>query len=309
MAPSRSRQRKLAREKYQRQLVRRAQQQRRRRQVQAGIGAFVTLVVIAVGSAWLLGVFEPEEEPFVADTCTWLPQDTAANPDRIEVGTPDANPPMEGVRTMIVDLDAGQAGTGQVEVVLDLAAAPCATASFEYLAAQGFYDGTICHELLDGVALRCGDPIGTGFGGPTYAYFDENLPSVPADEPDEETNPDETGEKETGPEEAEEGQTNGDADEEPPVLYQRGTVAVGDTTGQHGSQFLVFFDDYTTVTPLYSIVGTVTGGLDLLDAIGEAGTAEDDAEASTGTPAEEVHIQTLTVVNPDATGDEAGDQS
>ena len=82
MASTKSRQRKLAREKYQRQMVRRAQRERRRRRVRAGIGAFVTLAVVALGSAWLLGAFESEPEPYVADTwmTDWRNQAASAAP-------------------------------------------------------------------------------------------------------------------------------------------------------------------------------------------------------------------------------------
>ena len=293
MASSKSRQRKLAREKYQRQMVRRAQKQRRQRRIRAGIGAVVTLAVIALGSAWLLGAFEPEPEEYVADTCTWLPQDTSANPDRIEAGTPDPNPPTTGARTMTVQLDAGEAGSGAVEAVLDVATAPCAVASLAYLADHDFYDDTVCHEIFEGVALRCGDPSGTGLGGPTFAYFGENIPVVPP--------------APTPSADAEEGDSE-DGESEPPVVYQRGTLAVGDTTGQHGSQFLLFFDDYRTDAPLFSIVGTVTDGLDLLEAIGEAGLAppedgEADEETTTGAPAHEVRIEDVSVVDPDAVAD------
>jgi peptidyl-prolyl cis-trans isomerase B (cyclophilin B) len=61
-------------------------------------------------------------------------------------------------------------------VTLDRAIAPCASASFTYLAQQGFFDGSSCHCQVDeptfGV-LQCGDPTGTGSGGPTYTYRQE----------------------------------------------------------------------------------------------------------------------------------------
>lgn len=302
MASSRSRQRKLARDKYERQMVRRAQKQRRRRQVQAGIGAFVALALITVGSAWLVGAFDPEPEPVAeSDLCRWIPQDLSANPDRIDVGEPpNSNPPAFGTRTMTVDLDAGEAGAAAVEVVLDVGLAPCAAASFEYLASQSFYADTTCHELFEGVALRCGDPSGSGLGGPAYAYFAENVPTPPAPttsatpEPTAggSATPDPSGS--AGPEPT--ASPSGAADGEP--LYPRGTVAVGDSTGQQGSQFLLFYEDYSPPgSPLYSIVGTVTGGLDLLDAIGDAGVEQEDG---TQVPADEVLIKTLTVVDPTA---------
>lgn len=284
MASTKSRQRKLAREKYQRQMVRRAQRERRRRRVRAGIGAFVTLAVVALGSAWLLGAFESEPEPYVADTCNWIPQDTTANPDRIEAGTPNPNPPTTGAQTLTVQLAAGDAGSGAVEMVLDRTTAPCATESLTHLAKHDFYDGTVCHELFEGVALRCGDPSGTGLGGPTYAYLGENIPFLSVE----------------------------DDDAEPSVVYERGTVAVGDTTGQHGSQFLLFFEDYAPETPMFSIVGTVTDGLDLLQAIGDAGLAqpeEGETDAATGAPAQDVRIEDVAVADSEADSDPPADEA
>jgi len=60
VASSKDRARKLAREKLDRQLARRAGKQRRRRQIQAGIGAAVALLLIVGGVAWLGGAFDDE---------------------------------------------------------------------------------------------------------------------------------------------------------------------------------------------------------------------------------------------------------
>lgn len=66
-------------------------------------------------------------------------------------------------------------GQGQVTVTTDRAAAPCAALSFESLARQQYFDGTACHRLVDSgiFVLQCGDPTGTGRGGPGYRFADE----------------------------------------------------------------------------------------------------------------------------------------
>jgi peptidyl-prolyl cis-trans isomerase B (cyclophilin B) len=267
VASTRNRQRKLERQRYERKLVRLAQKQRRKRQLQAGVGAFVALALIVLGAAWLAGVFESEPEP-LADPplCSWLPRDPADHPDRIDVGTPPEDPPTSGARTMAIELDAGDSGSGRVEVRMDVTADPCTAASMEHLAAQGFFDDTVCHELAEG-ALRCGDPGGTGEGGPSYAFWGTNLPAAP--QPEE-----------------------GGSESEPAVLYPAGTVALGDAAGENGSQFLIFYEDYAPENPVYPLVGTVTAGLDVVEAIGEAGVEE-----GTTTPVEEVRIETLTVTD------------
>jgi peptidyl-prolyl cis-trans isomerase B (cyclophilin B) len=47
--------------------------------------------------------------------------------------------------------------------------------SFESLADQGFFNDTKCHRLADSgiLILQCGDPTGTGSGGPGYQFADE----------------------------------------------------------------------------------------------------------------------------------------
>jgi cyclophilin family peptidyl-prolyl cis-trans isomerase len=64
---------------------------------------------------------------------------------------------------------------GTVRIHLDPARAPCTVHSFESLADQGFFDATKCHRLVDsGIFLfQCGDPTGTGNGGPGYTFADE----------------------------------------------------------------------------------------------------------------------------------------
>lgn len=269
MSSSKTRQRKLERQRYERKLVRMAQQQRRKRQVQAGVGAFLALALMVLGGLWLGGVFDPDPAPPPeADRCTWLPRDPAEDPNRTDVGTPPANPAETGVRTVSLDLDAGDSGAGQVEFQIDVAADPCAAASLEHLAAQGFYDGTTCHQLVDG-ALRCGDPSGTGEGGPAYGFWGENVPPPPTAE---------------------------DPDAAPPVNYPAGTVALWDTAGENGSQFLIFYDDFAPENPTYPLLGTVTSGLDVVQEIGKAGGTEQDPAV----PVEDVELATLTVTDPAA---------
>ena len=64
---------------------------------------------------------------------------------------------------------------GTVRITLDPVRAPCTVHSFESLADQGFFDATKCHRLVDsGMFLfQCGDPTGTGTGGPGYTFADE----------------------------------------------------------------------------------------------------------------------------------------
>jgi peptidyl-prolyl cis-trans isomerase B (cyclophilin B) len=267
VASSKTRQRKLERDRYERKLVRQAQRQRRKRQIQAGVGAFLALALIGVGTAWLAGVFDRDETTPVTqpDLCTWLPRD-AEDPNRFEAGTPPVNPPTSGQHVLTIDFDAGASGSGTVEVAVDAAEDPCGAANLVHLADQGFYDGTTCHEIADG-ALRCGDPSGTGLGGPSYAFWGSNLP-LPQTDPEAE-------------------------DAEP--LYPAGTVAFGDVSGENGSQFLIFFEDYAAEVPLFPLIGTVASGQEVVEEIGQAGVAE-----GTRNPVEAVTVRSLTVTEAGA---------
>lgn len=100
-------------------------------------------------------------------TCAYRTGGTPAKPVDPPSGT---DVPAKGTTTVTIDL-----GDAQVQATLDRAAAPCTVNSFESLASQGYYDGSECHRLsTTGIfILQCGDPTGTGSGGPGYTFNDE----------------------------------------------------------------------------------------------------------------------------------------
>lgn len=268
MASSRDRQRKLARAKLDRQLARRAAAAKRRRQIQAGVGAAVVLALIVVGSAWALGAFDSKPAKKAAeDVCLWTPQDASANSNLKDVGTPATTGlPTSGTRAMTVTTNQGAPITAE----LDVASAPCAAASISYLAGKSFYDNTKCHEITTEGALRCGDPSGSGIGGPAYSFYDENVPT-PA--PSASASP---------------------APGQAPA-YPKGTVAmIANPPGANGSQFLIFFKDFNPAQPKYPVIGKVTGGLDVLAKIGALPTVDNGSGAKVK-PKTDVVIQSLTV--------------
>ncbi|WP_433826213.1 peptidylprolyl isomerase [Actinoplanes sp. CA-015351] len=286
MAPSKDRQRKLARAKFDRQQARRAVSERRRRRITAGVGTGLALLLIIAGVAWAGGAFDSDDttDTEAGDICLWTPQNAASNTDLKEVGTPPTKDlPESGTETMTIATDKGD----PIVVSMDVENATCAAASFSFLAGKKFFDNTTCHAITADGAVQCGDPSGTGNGGPTYSFYDENLPDgAPEPEPSASAAP---------------------AAE---VTYPKGTVAmVGNPPGSNGSQFLMFFKDFTAADPAYSIVGTVTGGLDTLEKIGKIPTVESDAGEKV-TPKEKITVQTLTVGAADAAAPSASaDQS
>ena len=147
---------------------------------------------------------------------------------------------------------------GTIVAALDAAKAPHTVNSFAFLAGQHYFDNSPCHRLTtQGIfVLQCGDPTGTGTGGPGYTIPDENL---------------------TG------------------ATYPAGTLAMANTGQPHtgGSQFFFCYAD-TPLPPQYTPFGKVTQGLDVLKAI--AANGEDDSNGpGDGKPNKPVVIQSFTV--------------
>jgi peptidyl-prolyl cis-trans isomerase B (cyclophilin B) len=271
VASSRDRQRKLARAKLDRQRARRAVRERRRRRIQAGVGAAVAILLIVGGVAWISGAFDSEDkntEAAAQDKCLWADQSATTNTNLKDVGKPPAKDiPDTGTEDMVVTTDQG----APVTVGLDLAQAPCGAANLRYLASKKFYDNTTCHEITAYGAIRCGDPSGTGLGGPTYSIYSENTPVAPDPSPS------------AGPKAA------------ATPLYPKGTVAlIGNPPGSNGSQFLIFFKDYTPASPEFSIVGSVTAGMDTVTKMSKIPTVA-DSSGNKVKPKTPITIKSLTV--------------
>jgi peptidyl-prolyl cis-trans isomerase B (cyclophilin B) len=133
--------------------------------------------------------------------------------------------------------------------------APQAVANLVELAGSGYYDGTPCHRLTtSGIfVLQCGDPFGTGSGGPGYTFGPlENVPSP-------------TVTKTVNDVEGKYG------------VYPAGTIAMarGAAEDSQGSQFFIVYQDTELPIPGYTVVGKVTKGLGALrSAITSRGTAD-----------------------------------
>lgn len=72
---------------------------------------------------------------------------------------------------------------GDIVVELYPEAAPTAVNSFIFLARNGWYDGVTFHRVLPGQIAQAGDPTGSGFGGPGYAFGNEIAPDLRFDQP------------------------------------------------------------------------------------------------------------------------------
>jgi peptidyl-prolyl cis-trans isomerase B (cyclophilin B) len=86
-----------------------------------------------------------------------------------------APPPTTGVPTSGTISYLLSMTNGDVKITLDRAKAPCTVNSFVSLADHGYFNDTKCHRLADSgiFILQCGDPSGTGKGGPGYEFANE----------------------------------------------------------------------------------------------------------------------------------------
>lgn len=99
--------------------------------------------------------------------CTYSASGTASRPVQPPSGTAV---PATGTLTVTLTMTGGP-----VVITGDRSATPCTLHSFGSLAGQKFYDDTACHRLADAgmFLVQCGDPSGSGSGGPGYRFPDE----------------------------------------------------------------------------------------------------------------------------------------
>lgn len=107
----------------------------------------------------------PDQSSGSFTTCTYNAFSTAAKQADFP---PTDNVETTGTIKVTMSMDAGD-----VVMDFDRSGAPCAVNSFQSLAKQKYFDDTSCHRLKPGFVLQCGDPSGTGTGGPGYQFDDE----------------------------------------------------------------------------------------------------------------------------------------
>ena len=144
----------------------------------------------------------------------------------------------------------------QIVIKVQGALSPIATGNFVALASCGFYDGVVFHRVVPGFVIQGGDPTGMGPGGPGYTIKDETVTAT----------------------------------------YSRATVAMARSGAPNsvGSQFFIVLDDKARTAlaqyNTYQIIGTVTAGMDAVDAIAAAADGEN--------PTHPIVMTKVTVANP-----------
>lgn len=277
MTSSNRREREIARAKFERQQARRAEREATAKSRQRIVAIVVVAALVIAGGGWavfsLLGGSDDATTANQTGETNEIDQAVTDLADDVQAGDPIVDLCAEPVPVRADDLsfdaapDPGSATAGSLtlstncgDIVIDLLAddAPATVASIAFLSDTGFYNATACHRLTTAgiFVVQCGDPAGNGTGGPGYQIPDENLPA--------------------------EGEAN----------YPAGTVAMANAgPGTSGSQFFLVYED-TTLPSGYTIWGQITQGLDIIQAVAGAGTADGGGD---GLPAQPLVIESATV--------------
>ncbi|MEV5532589.1 peptidylprolyl isomerase [Streptomyces prunicolor] len=279
MVTQEQRKRQLAREKFLRQQQRRTSARRKARMRNSVIASVLGVIVIGSVALYTTGVLKNDDDKSNASAdVTPSASATSKAPD------PCAKPAAGKIKTATwkkepaVTIDKSAKYTmklattcGDIDIALKASAAPHTVNSFNFLAGKGFFDHTKCHRLVNSgiYVLQCGDPTGTGSGGPGYTIPDENLKDASL-----------------------KGGT-----------YPAGTVAMANTydasTGKGrntgGSQFFLVYQD-SQLPANYTPFGTVSAsGLKVLKKIAAAGAAAADPTTGNTAPNATVVINKATV--------------
>lgn len=281
MATKKQRQRQLAREAHQRRMQRHVERDRRARQWSVVAIVVVIVAAVGVGLTAILGGFSspakakagaaasssPSVTPSSSPSPTASPSPavtaamvngkciyTASGAAARKVSLPPATPDTKATYVATIKTNRGT-------IVVDLlnSKAPCTVNSIVSLADQSYYTNTPCHRLTTiGIfVLQCGDPTGTGLGGPGYQYYTENL---------------------TG------------------ATYPAGTVAMArglSSQDTNGSQFFLVYKN-TPLPPSYTPFGTIVSGLNIIQNVAKAGS-DNSSGAGDGKPKESVQIESVTI--------------
>ncbi|MBV7695509.1 peptidylprolyl isomerase [Streptomyces sp. TRM70350] len=268
MVSQEQRRRQLAREKFLRQQQRRTDARRKARMRNAVIASALGVVLIGSLALYTTGVLKDDDKTNAGAEVTQSASPSKA-PDpcdkpaagKVKSETWKKEPAMTIDKS--ADYTMKLATTcGDIDIALKASAAPHTVNSFNFLAGKGYFDHTTCHRLTtNGIyVLQCGDPTGSGSGGPGYTIPDENLKDKSLKD----------------------------------NIYPAGTVAMANTgqPGSGGSQFFLVYQD-SQLPPSYTPFGTVSeAGMTVLKKIADAG---ESTGAGDGAPNATVVINKATV--------------
>jgi peptidyl-prolyl cis-trans isomerase B (cyclophilin B) len=199
-----------------------------------------------------------------------------AYPSNHESPSRKVDPPPTHATTTTPTRVAVATNRGTITVTLEADKAPCTVNSFLSLASQGYFGNTSCHRLTtDGIfVLQCGDPTGTGAGGPGYSFPDELVKDDPRVQPCEE--------KSTS------------IGKQDICTYPAGTVAMANAgPDTNGSQFFLVYKD-SPLPNAYTLFGRMdASGLSIVQKVAKAGISNQSLAQSDGPPALGVTITSV----------------
>lgn len=271
------RRRQLAREKFLRQQQRRTSARRKAHVRNAVIASVLGVILVGSVALYTTDVLKGDDKkdnagaevtPSASASPSKAPDPCEkAAAGKVKKLTYKKEPAIAIDKTAKYTMDL-QTTCGSIPITMDAAKAPHTVNSFDFLVNKGYLDHTKCHRLTtQGIyVLQCGDPQGTGMGGPGYTIPDENL---------------------------KDSRLKGD-------VYPAGTVAManqfnaqtGEGKNSGGSQFFLVFQD-SPLPANYTPFGTISeAGMKVLTKIAKAG---ENTGMGDGTPNATVVINKATV--------------
>lgn len=230
----------------------------------AGLG----LAALLLAGCSQIPAVSPSESPTPLPTVppTTPPYSLAPTPSNCPTAAPS---PLSGTATVTMVTNFGT-----IVIKADGSLGPNAAGTFVALAQCGYYNNVIFHRILPTFVIQAGDgqygrepnldlsKVGTG--GPGWTITDDPV--------------------------------NTD--------LVRGSVAIANTGSANSgsSQFFIVLDDgaFPSGTTTYSIIGTVTSGMDVVDRIAQVPTGgEPESGSATGSlPLQPIVIESTTVTTP-----------
>ncbi|MFJ8108544.1 peptidylprolyl isomerase [Streptomyces sp. NPDC096132] len=270
MVTQEQRKRQLAREKFLRQQQRRTAARRKARVRNSVIASVLGVILVGSLTLYTTGVLKDDKDDKANASSEASPDASpSAVKDPCEKAAAGKVKELTWKKEPAITIDKSADYTmklattcGDIDIALKTAAAPHTVNSFDFLANKGYFDHTKCHRLTtNGIyVLQCGDPTGSGSGGPGYTIPDENLKDKSLKD----------------------------------NIYPAGTVAMANTGQAHtgGSQFFLVYQD-SSLPPSYTPFGTVSAeGMKVLKKIAAAG---ENTGAGDGAPNATVVIDKATV--------------
>jgi cyclophilin family peptidyl-prolyl cis-trans isomerase len=235
--------------------VQREAELKRKKQRSGLIRGFIVVILIVI----IFGVILLTGHKNSKKTATTTPKSTVTctntKPARGSTKTYTKAPPMtiDTAKTYTATMTTN---CGTIVIALDPKEAPKTVNSFVFLAKAHFYDGLTFQRVAKDFVVQGGDPQGDGKGGPGYDL----------------------------------------ATEPPKNGYKAGSVAMANAgAGTTGSQFFLTWSDTGAKNLggppyLYSILGQVTTGLDVVTKMGSYAPASGD-----GAPTHALYIDKVTI--------------